>query len=76
MVARAASLGDKSKSGQKKVEIWGWKWDMGWGEANCHKSACKCLNIQASLRPANKNNHRLNRGIHTYRPNQDISLDI
>ena len=108
MAARAASLGDKGKNGQKKVEIWGWRWDMGnafmlisfcktvlesfsfvfckdhfintyiahrWGEANCYKSACKCLSIQASLRPANKK-HRLNPGIHTDRPNQDISLDI
>ena len=29
MAARAASLGDKGKNGQKKVEIWGWRWDMG-----------------------------------------------
>ena len=64
MAARAASLGDKSKSGQKKVEIWGWRWDMGWGEANCYKFACKCLKIQVLVRPANKN-HRLNPGIHT-----------
>ena len=59
-------MGDKSKSGQKKV---------GDGEKDTVQ-VFMYISEYTSITETYQHDHRLNPGIHTYRPNKDISLDI